>query len=205
MNKTLALALAVVSLALPAAAHGRDRSDGCDDEQTAGSSRYRDTDIRFARDMANGRDSPGYPAATVVDVETAIRDGVWSGRLTRREADMLRAQARDVEVIIRRSRRTGRLSHGEAHQIARAEDRLADTLQRELEDGDRRFGDRADGQWPSRHDDRSAFDGREGREHHDSDERDGREDRDRHDSDERDGRHDDNRGHGSRSGTVAMR
>jgi len=188
MNKTLALTLAVVSLALPAAAHGSDghRANACDDGSARTTNGSRDTDVRFARDMANGRGPRAQPGdfGTFVDVEAAIRHGLQSGRLTRREAAMLRAQARDVDVTKRRAWRNGRISHGEAHQIARAEEQLANNLHRQLHDGDRRF----DG-GPGRHDDGH------GQERRDDGRRDDRDDRDegRNSSDTR------------RSGTVASR
>jgi hypothetical protein len=98
------VAVAVLTLALPAAAHGNDRRDdgrvGCD-----GGAVGRADGVGFERDVA-ARPRDGRR----IDVEATIRQGLWSARLTPREADGLPFQLRDLEAMQRRGvapRKTG--------------------------------------------------------------------------------------------------
>lgn len=134
-------ALCLAALAIPGAAfaHGDDH-------------RGRD-DRHDQREIDRGRDERGdsrRPEVIVVsrghdddrfranDIESQIRWGVGQGLLTDREATRLRHQNRDLEALKRRVYRDGRLSRGEAQQLARLEERVRGELDHELRDGDRR-------------------------------------------------------------------
>ncbi len=133
--KTTIIALLLAALAVPsvALAHGSHGPSHRDDR----SHQYRDD----RRDDGFDRGDPRHAEVVVRrghddDVESQIRWGVQRGLLTRYEADRLRAQNRDVEALKRRVYRDGRLSRGEAKQLARATDRLHAALRTELRDND---------------------------------------------------------------------
>ncbi len=141
-------ALCLAALAIPGAAfaHGDDRGRGGDRGD-------RFDDRSDQRDFERGRDERGDPRRPDVvvvgrghddngfradDIESQIRWGVAQGLLTDREANRLRNQNRDLEALKRRVYRDGRLSRGEANQLARLEERVRGELAHELRDGDRR-------------------------------------------------------------------
>jgi hypothetical protein len=69
------------------------------------------------------------------NLEHRIDQGVSSGELTRREADRLRAQFRDIQRLEARYRRTdGRLTRGERADLDRRYDRLSDHIYAEKHD-----------------------------------------------------------------------
>ena len=70
------------------------------------------------------------------NLEHRIDQGVSSGELTRREADRLRAQFRDIQRLEAHYRRTdgGRLTPGERADLDRRYDRLSDHIYAEKHD-----------------------------------------------------------------------
>lgn len=132
MQKTLALALVTLALAVPAAAHGPNDHDR---QERSGRRARRDTVVVVAS------------ADVVADVEADIRRGVARGQLTHREAESLRESVRDFEHLRRRVLRDGRVSRGEEVLLARAADQLEWELRRQLHDDDRRGRFDARGAW----------------------------------------------------------
>ena len=147
---TLKLTALVFALAIPGAALAHDQGRG---HQGPGYGHDRhdqraDYDDRHDR----GWDYRGGPRPDVVivserdhvgaDIESQIRWGLQRGLLTDREAYRLRNQNRELQSLKRRVYRDGRLSRGEAKQLARLEDRVRGELAFELRDNDRRDGRR---------------------------------------------------------------
>ena len=71
------------------------------------------------------------------DLEHRIDQGVRSGQLTRREADRLRDQFRDIQRLEAHYRRTdgGRLTPGERADLDRRYDRLSEHVYAQKHDG----------------------------------------------------------------------
>ena len=75
-------------------------------------------------------------------LQNRIQTGVASGRLTRNEAERLRAQLRELRQLYRQFRSDGTITQAEANELQRRIDRLQERIQNQRRDDQRRDRDR---------------------------------------------------------------